>query len=80
MSFRTDILTADYFSLHTQQKLHHCVTDMRQQHPIAPLFWGDLAHMQTMCTKLSLHDPQNVSGGEPLNEANYFLCFDVWYR
>ena len=53
-SRHTDVWTADYYSLHTQQKLHHCVTDVRQRYPIAPLFRGDLAHVQTMCTRLSL--------------------------
>ena len=62
-------MTADYYSLHTQRKLHHCVTDVRRQYPIAPLFRGDLTHAQTMCTRLSLHDPQNVSGGESGNKA-----------
>ena len=49
--------------------VHHCVTGGRQQYPITPLFWGDLVHVQTMCTRLFLHDPQNVDGGEPRNEA-----------
>ena len=70
MSCHTDILTTNYYSLHSQRKLHHCVTDVRRQYPIAPLFRGDLAHAQTMCTRLSLRDPQNVSGGESGNEAN----------
>ena len=65
----TDVLATDYYSLHTQWKLHHCVTDMRQQYPIAPLFRGDLAHAQTMCTRLSLR-PSERGGGEPGNEAS----------
>ena len=69
-SRHTDVWTADYYSLHTQRKLHHCVTDVRQQYPITPLFRGDLAHAQTMCTRLSLRNPQNVSGGESGNEVN----------
>ena len=63
-SRHTDVWTADYYSLHTQHKLHHCVTDVRRQYPIAPLFKDDLTHAQTICTRLSLRDPQNVSGGE----------------
>ena len=43
--------------------------DVRQQYPIAPLFQGDLAQTQTVCTRLSLCDPQNMSGGESGNEA-----------
>ena len=69
----TDVLTVDYSGLHTQRKLHHCVTDVRQQYPIAPLFRGDLAHAQTVCTRLSLCDPQNMSGGESGNEASFHL-------
>ena len=68
-SHHTDISIVDYSSLHTQQKLHHCVMDVRQQYPIAPPFRGDLAHAQTVCTRLSLYDPQNVSRGESGNEA-----------
>ena len=60
-SHHTDVSTTDYYSLHTQWKLHHCVTDVRRQYPIAPLFQGDLAHAQTMCTRLSLHVPQNAA-------------------
>ena len=60
-SRHTDISTADYYTLQTEWKLYHCVTDVRQQYPIVPLFRGDLAHAQTMCTRLSLHDPQNVA-------------------
>ena len=71
-SRHTDVATVDYSSLHTQQKLHHCVTDVRQQYPIAPLFRSDLEHAQTMCTRLSLHDPQNVSGCESGNEAKTY--------
>ena len=59
-SRRTDISTAGY-CLQTEQKLHHCVMDVRQQYPIAPLFRGNLAHAQTMCTRLSLRNPQNVA-------------------
>ena len=69
MSRHTDVLTADYYSVHTQQKLRHCVTDVKQQYPIAPIFLGDLAHAQTMYTRLFLRDPQNKSGDEPGNEA-----------
>ena len=69
-SRHTNISTADYYSLHTQRKLHHCVTDVKRLYPTTPLFWGNLAHVQTMCTRLFLCDPQNVSGGEPENEAN----------
>ena len=54
MSCHTDVSTADYYGLHTQWKLHYCVMDMRRQCPIAPLFRGDLAHVQKMCTRLSL--------------------------
>ena len=68
-SHHTDVSTVNYSSLHTQRKLHHCVTDVKRQYPIAPLFRGDLAHAQTMCTRLSLRDPQNVTGGESGNEA-----------
>ena len=68
-SRRTDVPTADYYSLQTEWKLHHCVTDVRRQYPIAPLFRGDLVHVQTMCTRLSLRDSQNVSRGESGNEA-----------
>ena len=53
-SRHTDISTADYYTLQTEWKLYHCVTDVRQQYPIVPLFRGDLAHAQTMCTRLSL--------------------------
>ena len=73
-SRHTDVWTADYYSLHTQRKLHHCVTDVRRQYPIAPLFRGDLTHAQTMCTRLSLRDPQNVSGGESGNEASTYIA------
>ena len=69
-SHHTDVSTVNYSSLYTQQKLHHCVMDVRRQYPIAPLFQGDLAHAQTVCTRLSLCDPQNVSGGDHAgNEA-----------
>ena len=51
-SHHTDVSTVNYSSLHTQRKLHHCVTDVKRQYPIAPLFWGDLAHAQTVCTRL----------------------------
>ena len=60
-SCHTDVSTTYYYSLHTQWKLHHCVLDVRRQYPIAPLFQGDLAHAQTMCTRLSLCVPQNVA-------------------
>ena len=53
MSCHTDVLTADYYSLPSQRKLHHCVMNVRRQYPIAPLFRGNLAHAQTMCTRLS---------------------------
>ena len=76
-SHHTDVSTVDYSSLHTQQKLHHCVTDVRRQYPIAPLFGGDLAHAQTVCTRLSLCDPQNVSGSESGNEASVCVCMCV---
>ena len=41
-SHHTDVLTVNYSSLHTQRKLHHCVTDVKRQYPITPLFRGDL--------------------------------------
>ena len=53
-SHHTDVSTVNYSSLHTQRKLHHCVTDVKRQYPIAPLFRGDLAHAQTVCTRLAL--------------------------
>ena len=71
-SHHTDVLTADYYSLHTQRKLHHFVTDVRRQYPIAPLLRRDLGHAQAMCTRLSLCDTQNVSRGEPGNEARSY--------
>ena len=51
-SHHTDVSTVNYSSLHTQRKLHHCVMDVKRQYPIAPLFRGDLAHAQTVCTRL----------------------------
>ena len=72
-SCHTDISTADYYGLHTQRKLHHCVRNMRRQYSIAPLFRGDLLHAQTMCTRLSLCDPQNASVGELGNKARVSL-------
>ena len=43
-------------------------------HPIVPLFRVDLTHVQTMCTRLFLLNPQNVSRGEPGNEATAWSC------
>ena len=68
-SCHTDISTADYYILCTQWKLHHCVTDVRRQYPITPLFHDDLAHAQVMCTSLSVRGPLNMSSGEPGNEG-----------
>ena len=42
MSCHTDVLTADYYSLHTQQKLHHCVTAVNN-HPTFPEWVGACA-------------------------------------
>ena len=64
-SRHTDVSTADYYSLQTEQKLYNCVMDVRRQYPIAPLFRGNLAHAQTMCTRLALCDPQNVAEVSP---------------
>ena len=61
MSRHTNVSTTDYYSLHTQRKLYHCVTDVRRQYQIASLFRDDLAHVQTMYTRLSLREPQNVA-------------------
>ena len=74
----TDVPTADYYSLQTEWKLHHCVTDVRRQYPIAPLFRGDLVHAQTMCTRLSLRDSQNVSRGESGNEATDLITCQLF--
>ena len=48
-SCHTDVSTADYYSLHTKWKLHHCVMDVKQQ-----LY--DLAKSQLPITQLVCHD------------------------
>ena len=49
-SHHTDVSTVNYSSLHTQRKLHHCVTDVKRQYPIAPLFRGDLGMRRLLGT------------------------------
>ena len=79
-SRHTDISTTDYY---TERKLHHCVTDVRRQYPIAPLFRGDLAHAQTMCTRLSPQPPER-GGGEPgwklVRDLATRVCHDFHQR
>ena len=81
-SRHSDFSTADY-TAYILNRSYIIVSLMciRRQYPIAPppLFRGNLAHAQTMCTRLFLHDPQNVSRGEPGNEATLMHSFAISY-
>ena len=74
MSCHTDASTANYYSPTYSTEVTSLCIDVRQQYLITPLFWGNSAHGQTMCIKLFIHNPQNVSRGEPRNEAKYCTC------
>ena len=79
-SRHSDVLTADYtaYILNISYTIVSLMC-MRRQYPVSSLFWGNLAHAQTMCIRLFLHDPQNVSRGESANEATLVHSFAISY-
>ena len=68
VSHHTDVSTVNYSSLHTQRKLRHCVTDVKRQYPIAPLFRGDLGMCRQCVYQALFSSPTQKSLGMRLTE------------